>query len=365
MSTLADAEQLRDDTRARYLRDFLKVGTRKTNFAAFALSDADYIPPDQRLAVGVAFGKSATDHGLAIRVSKRDGFADRAAKELQEAAAKDGAWTDLRVVDELAVPSRTDVSAIKTTEAAKFPVGGDPLMMGVSIGHPKSPAGSLGGFVRFKGGGEGIISCCHVIANSGRGVDVSSADAAPYVYHPASIDLRGKLAPRHQIGRLTNFLMLDTTTVELDVAVATLLKHRTHLGNVIPDVPGAKNAGKRVGRPPAREDIAGLKTVAKVGRTSTYTEGRLVAGFFNDVGLTVPGLGIVYYDRLYEVESPDEKHPFAEPGDSGAAAFDAATRAAFGLVVGGGEWDDNGTTKTLVYLCDLASALDEMEVTWQ
>jgi hypothetical protein len=90
----------------------------------------------------------------------------------------------------------------------------------------------------------------------------------------------------------------------------------------------------------------------------------LTAGFFDDVGLEVPGQGIVYYSRLFEIQSPRSDFPFAQPGDSGAAVFDTKTRSAFALVVGGGVWDDNGNAKMLVYCCSLAAALEALSVEW-
>ena len=78
----------------------------------------------------------------------------------------------------------------------------------------------------------------------------------------------------------------------------------------------------------------------------------------------MPGQGLVYYSRLFEVESEDAKSPFAQPGDSGAALFDVTTRKAFALVVGGGTWDDDGKSRTLVYSCNLAAALEAMEARW-
>jgi hypothetical protein len=363
VTTLDDAIERRNDAKIRYLRDYLKVGNRRTNFAAFGMADAaDYLPPDQRLALGVAFGNENESFGLALRVSKRDGIAHRAAREIGEATEKDGSWSDIRIVEDLSVPARTEVPHVKSKN--DFPLGGDPLMLGASVSHPKSPAGSLGGFVRLKKGGEGIISACHILANSGRGVDISSAEKAPMIYHPASGDVPGRLTPRHQIARLQDFVTLDTASVELDVAVAALLPNRTHTGNVIPNIPGARNGGKRVVTPPPQQEIARFRTVAKVGRTTAYTEGRLSAGFFDDVGLEVPGLGIVYYSRLFEVESADDAKPFAKPGDSGAAVFDVASHSAFALLVGGGVWDDDGTARTLVYSCNLASALEAMDATW-
>lgn len=395
MSALEDAFKRRDEAKVRYLRDFLKVGGRKTSLAAFGMSDvSEYLPPDQRLAVGVAFGASEEQRdapGLAIRVSKRDGIAERAAKSLAEQAEKDGSWADVRVVENLSVPARGDVARLaKASDDARssedppagaivagspaaikagkaFPIGGDPLMLGVSVGHPRSPAGSLGGFITFKGGGEGIISACHILANGGRGIDptqLDSDDTAPKVYHPASADLAGRLSPRHQIGRLHSFLSLETTSVELDVAVARLLPNRAHIGNVIPKILGAKNVGQPVLRPPASEQVARFKTVAKIGRTTHYTVGRLSSGFYDDIGLDVPGHGLVYYNRLFEIESEASDTPFALPGDSGAVVFDTATRAAFAMVVGGGEWDDKGRIRMLIYACNLAAALDAMDAEW-
>jgi hypothetical protein len=363
VTSLDDAINRRDNAKVRYLRDYLKVGGPKTNFVAFGMSEAaDYLPPDQRLAVGVAFGKSRKPPGLALRASKRDGIAYRAALDIAQATEKEGSWADVRVVEDLSIPARTEVAAVSAEDG--FPLGGDPLMLGVSVSHPKSPAGSLGGFVRLAKGGEGIISACHILANSGRGVDISTIEKSPMIYHPASGDVRGRLTPAQQIGRLQNFVTLDTSSVELDVAVATLLPHRSHIGNVVPKVSRARNVGKPILKPPTYDKIAAFKTVAKVGRTTGYTEGRLSAGFFDDVGLEVPGQGIVYYSRLFEVESADAKAPFAQPGDSGAAVFDVATRSAFALVVGGGLWDDGGKSRMLVYSCNLASALQAMGATW-
>jgi hypothetical protein len=363
VTVLDDAFARRDEAKIRYLRDYLKVGGRSKTLAAFGMADvAAYLPPDQRLAVGIAFGKADDSPGLALRVSKRDGIAHRAAREISEELAKDGSWADIRIVENIAVPARADVAAVKPSDG--FPLGGDPLMLGVSVSHPKSPAGSLGGFVRFTQGGEGIISACHILANSGRGVDISSTDKAPMIYHPASADVPGRLTPRNQIARLQNYVTLDTASVELDVAVAELLPNRTHIGNVIPRIQGVRSAGKRITKPPKYEEVAKFRTVAKVGRMTGYTEGRLSAGFFDDVGLDVPGLGIVYYSRLFEVESTDETKPFAQPGDSGAVIFDVTSRSGFAIVTGGGLWDDDGKSRMLVYSCNLGAALEAMNATW-
>ena len=363
MISFEDAIKLRDETKIRYLRDYLKVGDGETNFVAFGMAQAaDYAPPELRLAIGVAFGDDGSPPGLALRTSRREGTAYRAAMKFAESAAKRGYRADVRTVSGLAVPAHSDVPPVGPQDG--FPLGGDPLMLGVSIAHPKSPAGSLGGFVRFPHGGEGIISACHVLANSGRGVDVGAPDKAPMIYHPASADVPGRLTSRNQIARLQNFVTLDASTVEVDAAVAELLPNRRHIGNVIPKIRGAEEAGKPILKPPQTKAIHEFRSVAKVGRKTGYTKGKLSAGFFDEIGLQVPGQGIVYYSRLFEVESVDASTPFAEAGDSGATVFDAPTRTAFALVVGGGIWNDGGQSRMLVYCCSLAAALEALGVEW-
>lgn len=365
MTLLQEALKQRDAAKVTYLREYLQVGGGRTrNLVAYGIAEtAEYVRPEQRLSVGVAFGDK-NSLGLALRVPKMEGIAYRAAKELAEGAKANGSWADLRIVADLAVPARGEVNAIPSL--AKAASNDTPLRLGASVGIAKAPAGSLGGFVTIKGkgGGEGIISACHVIANGGRGVDVNDSKKVPMVYHPANVDVPGRVTGRQQIGTLHNFVPLDTFPLEVDAAVAVLQAGRDHTGNVIPDIPGAKNIGKRVAGPPDAESVAQFKTVAKIGRATDYREGRLSAGFFNDVALDVPGEGTVYYDRMFEIESSDADDPFAMAGDSGACVFDVRTCAAFGLVVGGGIWDDNGVSRRLVYACSLESALTALEAEW-
>src|SRR5262249_7648215 len=153
--------------------------------------------------IGVAFGSQRTTLGLALRVPKRQGIAYRAAVELADSATNQGSWADVRIVETVSVPSRSEIAVVDTklVDANAFPVGDDPLMLGVSVGHPKAPAGSLGGFVKIKGAGEGIIGACHIIANGGRGIVFDEQTGlGPYVYHPASGDAAGNLTMSNQIG---------------------------------------------------------------------------------------------------------------------------------------------------------------------
>lgn len=371
MTSLSEALDRRDEAKLRFFREYLGISGNRGKIAAFGMADAaDYLPPDRRLAIGVAFGDSERGNkklfGLALRVSKRGGVAHRAAAKIAEDAEKDGAWADVRVIEGLSIPSRSQVAAIDAnlTTGQDFPVGGDPLMMGVSVSHPRAPAGSLGGFVRIKNAGEGIIGACHILANSGRGIDLSSVDLAPLIYHPANSDVR-RISSHHQVARLQAYVPLDTQSVEVDAAVATLLPHINHVGNVVPPIASARDAGQRIlGPPSSNEAIVSFRNVAKVGRSTKYTEGLLSAGFFDEVPLDVPARGITYYSNLMEIESSDPKMPFAEPGDSGAVIFDVRTRTAFALVVGGGVWERVGAPTVLTYGCSLASSLDALDAEW-
>jgi hypothetical protein len=367
MTGLSDAIARRDDATARYFKDYLKVDNARGDFRAFAMSDlGDYTRPERRLGIGVAFSEAAGgDLGLALRVRKTQGVAYRAALDIAKDAEKDGSWADIRVVERIAVPANQEVKPIdeEVVNRGVFPICGDPLVIGASVGHPKGPTGSLGGFVKIRGRGEGIIGACHVLANGGRGINLTEDDA-PNIYHPGRKDAQ-TITALDIIGNLVNYGPLDTNSVEVDCAVGTLRKNWNHSGNQIPQIPGAKGAGTAILEPPkSLEPIAAIKKVAKIGRTTGYTEGRLSAGFFNDVGLDVPGHGLVYYNRLFEIESEEPQAPFAGPGDSGAVVFDLAARFAFAMIVGGGEWDDKGRIRTLVYGCSLASALKAMRAEW-
>lgn len=357
MVDLETAIELRDEAKRRFLRDYLKLGDEKTNFTSFGMADApSYLPPDRRLALGVAFGDEGRGNGLAVRLAKRQGLAYRAANEIAEDLTKQGAFVDMRVVDRLSVPSRSSIAGADVGGV------GDELSIGLSVAHARAPAGTLGGFVRIKDVGDGIIGACHILANGGRSAILQddNNEGSP-IYHPASQDVIGPMtAKKHKIGNLRNYVPLDSSSVEVDAAVASV--DRGHAGNVLPQLVGAELAGQRLRAPPSMEDISSFRDVGKVGRTSGYKTGRLTAGFFDEIGLDVPGHGLVYYSRMFEVQSGSQ--PFAEPGDSGAVVFDLGSLSAFAMVVGGGVWEDGGKEKALVYCCNLSSALNALDAQW-
>jgi hypothetical protein len=220
--------------------------------------------------------------------------------------------------------------------------GSDDLLIGSSIGHPKSPAGSLGLFLN-SAEGVGIVSNSHVLAWCGR----AKAGDPIFAPHPNESE------EARQIGKLHSFTsLINDDDVSRDVAFAVLEKEVRHRGNIVPD--GLPDAGRtiRAGEPLPVEAID-LK-VAKIGRTSHSTVGEITA-----FKLIYPRLGEVKLTGMVEVEWPSPKKAFSEPGDSGSVVYRPDTMEAIGLVVGGGVRTVDRVEKGITIVCPLTPAMKE------
>lgn len=364
-SLLEEALERRDAARERYLRYDLRLTMDTATLRGFSLGSVEKrIPLDRRLSLGVAFPKddiARNSLGLAIRVAKRDGMAYRAAMAIAEREFANGGWAEIRHVEQRRLPTRDELAASGPKPAVP-PQGSDPLRLGTSVTLAKGGSSSLGGFVMIPGHGEGFVGASHGLANGGRGIDPVDK---PIVYDATRRDAGGRLIGRDVIGALHEYIPLDTDPVYLDMAVVRLTANRPVLGNVIPPIAGAVDVGAAILPPPPANAIPFLGRVAKIGRTTGYTEGRLSAGYFSDLEFEVPGISIVYYDNMYEIEGTIAYPVFGDSGDSGAIIFDCNNKKAFGMLVGGGvHRDDDGMGHPLIYACDLASGLREVGADW-
>src|SRR5204863_5993102 len=91
-----------------------------------------------------------------------------------------------------------------------------PLLVGLSLGHFRITAGTLGAFVRLRKGGQArVLSNNHVLADENRG---KAGDA---VLQPGAYD--GGTAPRDRVGTLDTFVRLKKTGANrVDCALAAL-----------------------------------------------------------------------------------------------------------------------------------------------
>ena len=180
---------------------------------------------------------------------------------------------------------------------------------------------------------------------------------ADLVVQPGPYD-RGRV-PADVIGRLARFAPLggvDAALVTLDLDAL-----RAQPGSdLVVDL--AFPEGPVTATAPALGD----ERVAKVGRTTALTHGRVSAieldALFIDYGEEI---GEVSFDGQIEIESADPG-PFSLPGDSGALVYRTADQVAIGLVFAGAPGTDGDAEARarlgLTYATPIDAVLDALGV---
>lgn len=300
----------------------------------------------------MAVGYSPRQKGefcLEIRVERKLGPAWRKAESVQERYSKE---VNVLVLESAEVPS---AKAVQTEHSFSDHLGsrGKPLYLGASISHPDvNTAGSLGAFVRDSNDEIGVLSCSHVIGRNGQ------AEVGDYTVHPGRLDVV-QLSISHRIGKLAEATMLSKAgTNTLDAAYSLLLNKVAYTGNIIPESVGApaSSVGERIvyaTNPELGEDAE----LAKIGRTTGYSEGVLNAMGVDNLSVLVPGIGLVYFDNCIEVRWKAENKPFTKPGDSGAVVFTIARQQAAGLHFAHGDAERDGKKFKVSYACALEAIM--------
>ncbi|MBO3086154.1 hypothetical protein [Cellulomonas fengjieae] len=215
-----------------------------------------------------------------------------------------------------------------------------PLRPGISIAHVDVTAGTLGAFVH-KDGVVHALSNYHVLSGSPR------ARVGDVIVQPGPAD--GGQAPRDRVGTLAARVDLDAERdATVDCAIALLDDQE-----VDPRYP--------VGRITTTAVALGGEEVAKIGRTTSVTRGRVTAIELDDVVVGYgEELGEIRFDNQIEVESTGSG-PFSRGGDSGALVY-REDGVALGLLFAGSEsGGDNGTG--LTYINPIDAVLDALGVT--
>ena len=292
------------------------------------------------VGVGVGYqvkdGTQTGDYAIVVMVSRKlpiPGLAPEAVLPKNV----DGVLIDVIEVGELrALQARTDRWR--------------PAPGGVSIGHYKITAGTLGGVVRDRNSGERLIlSNNHVIANSN--------DAAPGdpILQPGPID--GGDSPGDTIAYLERFCPIDFgsepgacdlagTYASLGNAIAGLLgsKHRVDTFQSNPQATNLVDAA--VARPINDDDvldeiieigtIQAMKepslgmSVRKSGRTTSFTTGQI--SLINATVNVSYGSG-----RTARFENQLVSGPMSQGGDSGSLLVSGDSQHAVGLLFAGSE----------------------------
>lgn len=264
-------------------------------------------PPPSGIAVGVTPAEEA-DYKLAVRVQRRELLESRQVAWIVDAA---GGEADVKYVGRIS--KRAD-----PRDRAR------PLRMGLSVGLVDGTAGTLGCFVRGRGGAILMLSNNHVLANENR------ARANHPVIQPAPWD--GGEEANDVVAHMCDFVPLEPEGINrVDCATATLVEGIGHDAATLIDGVGALDA-----RP--YEPRKGL-LVEKIGRTTGRTVGRLSALNVNILGIEYDTGDNVRFDGQLEIEDLPGENRFSDEGDSGAIIFTKEDRRPIGLLFGG---DDGG-----------------------
>jgi len=219
----------------------------------------------------------------------------------------------------------TDVIAVGAIRARQEPASCSvnrrrfqtrPVPAGISVGHYRITAGTLGCLVQDGAGTRYILSNNHVLAEENK------AAAGDVILQPGRADGGRGNTPRHHIGMLARFIALDLAgrANTVDAAIAAVASHavRSEICTVGP-VAG-------LGR--LRRNLL----VQKHGRTTGHT-----VGIIRDVDSKVwvdydSGTGL--FTRQVGIEGGNEL--FSDGGDSGSLILDMERRAV-GLLFAGAD----------------------------
>jgi hypothetical protein len=218
-----------------------------------------------------------------------------------------------------------------------------PLNIGCSIAHAEVTAGTLGGFVTPRRGGDiQVLSNNHVLANE------NNAQKGDAILQAGPYD-GGKAADR--VATLANFVRLRRSNANrVDCATATLVRG-------VPHDPGFLRGLGRLKGLASPELDEGLR-VAKVGRTTGVTRGRVTAFELDDVVVSYD-IGNVGFDGQIEIEG-EGGGPFSDGGDSGSLIVDRDGYAVAQLFAGTDSGGRNGAG--LTYASPIHAVLDALKV---
>jgi len=216
-----------------------------------------------------------------------------------------------------------------------------PLVIGCSVGHFQITAGTLGGFVKKGRGGMLILSNNHVLADENR------ASKGDDILQPGRFD--GGRRGRDTVAQLDSFVRVRFKgRNQVDAAVATI-------GMGIDVEAGTLAGGTRLtGVAP---DPAAVVEVAKVGRTTALTRGRIVA-FEVDNVVVEYDQGPAVFDGQLEIESTGEG-PFSDGGDSGSLIYTAGGLAVGLLFAGSAQGGSNNLG--LTYAAPITTVLSALK----
>ncbi len=288
--------------------------------------------PAPTLALGIVRRK-ANDFALAVRIQQRE---LQHSRELELIRKQAGSEIDERYIGQV---RKRSVPWHRQRQR--------PLRIGVSVGHSKITAGTLGAFVRPRDGGPlALLSNNHVLANENR---AKKGDA---ILQPGKHD--GGNLPDDTVAHLADFIRIKGVGPNfVDAAIATVVD------DIAVDLTKLTGLGKLKGVGDVFLDEG--TNVSKLGRTTGKTHGRVTAFELDEVFVEFdnPSLRSARFDGQIEIEG-DGDLPFSAGGDSGSLIVGEDRRGVALLFAGSDQGGENG--QGLTYANPLHPVLDALKI---
>jgi hypothetical protein len=222
-----------------------------------------------------------------------------------------------------------------------------PLTIGLSIGtRYGSGIGTLGVFVTDDERKTGFLTTTNAL-----GIKLSGKEE---VYQPGPLDAEA-FSARYLVGEVHNFTELKTTEPNvINAALVRLYESIETTGNLIPDSGDSVLSSLRVKPAPLPLERLQLNTgVAKVGRTTGYTEGT-VTGLMASLRVKSPTTQSDFlFSEIIEITAKNAT-PFSTAGDTGALVFTKGDLEPIGLVFASGTVSDQRKS----YACRLDRVIE-------
>ena len=333
---LNEVQNIRDDILKDFDEHHRSTVDDKTNTESVVSESFD-----RRIAAGFSVLQKGNCR-IELRVQRKSGPAWAFAESLK---SKYKSEVNVDVVGTVVMPPTSDVRRNGTGPLiGKSPV----LCPGLSVCHRDTRAGTIGLIVELQNG-PALLSAAHVIGKSGSG------EKNDPIYHPGKPDV-DPLGLSYRVAKLTDSVDLSDNDInEIDAAVG-VLNEGIEFTNCLPQLEGCPDAGKPLKRVLSVRDLASMGPnllVAKVGRTTGYTTGKLTALDVKRLPVRTPR-GNYSFGSVIEVTW--SKDPFTRPGDSGSLVYVRDPMAGIGL-----HFASDGKSKS--YACELKKVLDHFGAT--
>jgi len=294
--------------------------------------ESDWRPPDVDRRLTWALSKKMDEFVISILAEQEDSWATRQAKDLEQRFPEAVVWTTTGEAQ----------SSYPDSKPAAHATSGE-IRPGVSIGHGRFRAGTLGCVVNIPGRVRDqicVLTAAHVVALN------KSVEKKDLIYSPGRPDI-SNLMRKYAIGKLVDFIDLMPISEydpsadiyqSIDVALINLSEtdpEKIPRWNEVPSPSDPANNMIRIRQIVPEDELPNYlnQEVFKFGRTTGFTKGKLVYHHIAQREIKLPNNKLYLYKELFGVVPTTNEDPFSRPGDSGAPVY-AADGRLLGFVIG-------------------------------